>query len=231
MERTTPLNVRSLKEQVYEFLREQLRKGELRPGSVIDMEKTSKRLGVSKTPLRDALLQLEHEGFVSILPRRKIVVNPLTLRDIRNYYEIIGALESVAVLAAVDNLRDADLKMLESLNADMRTAMEKDDFDLYYERNLAFHDVFLGTSGNAILHKIINTMKKRLYDFPRPQKFVKEWELASVGEHAELIQLLKKRNREEAGAFIRDVHWSYKVQEKYITRYYGKAGSSAGTGD
>jgi DNA-binding GntR family transcriptional regulator len=227
MERTMPLNIRSLKEQVYEFLREQLRKGALRPGSVIDMEKTSKRLGVSKTPLRDALLQLEQEGFVSILPRRKVVVNPLTLQDIRNYYEIIGALESVAVLNAVDNLKDGDLRSLEVLNAEMREAVEKDDFDMYYERNLAFHDVFLGTSGNAILHKIINTMKKRLYDFPRPSKFVKEWELASVGEHAELIQLLKRRNREEAGAFIRDVHWSYKVQEKFIARYYAKTASPA----
>jgi DNA-binding GntR family transcriptional regulator len=223
VERKSPLNVKSLKEQVYEVLREQLRRGELRPGSVVDMEKTSKMLGVSKTPLRDALLQLEYEGFVSILPRRKIVVNTLTLQDIRNYYEIIGALESAAVLTAVDNLEDADLKMLERLNAEMKDALEKDDFDLYYERNLMFHNVFLGPSGNAILLKIINTMKKRLYDFPRPSKFVKEWEEASIGEHAELARLLKQRNRKEAAAFIRDVHWSYKVQEKFIARYYAKA--------
>jgi DNA-binding GntR family transcriptional regulator len=62
------LNIKSLKEQVYEYLREQMRIGAILPGSVIDMEETSKKLGVSKTPLRDALLQLEMEGFVSILP-------------------------------------------------------------------------------------------------------------------------------------------------------------------
>jgi DNA-binding GntR family transcriptional regulator len=227
MDSKSPLNIKSLKEQVYEFLREQLRKGDLRPGSVIDMEKTSKRLGVSKTPLRDALLQLEYEGFVSILPRRKIVVNPLTLRDIRNYYEIIGALESAAVLRAVDNLKDADLKVLEALNAEMREAVETDDFDLYYDRNLKFHNVYLASSGNPILLKIINTMKKRLYDFPRPSKFVKEWELVSVGEHAQLIRLLKRRSREEAAAFVRDVHWSFQVQEKFIARYYADAQAAA----
>jgi len=224
----SPLNIKSLKEQVYEFLREQLRKGELRPGSVIDMERTSKRLGVSKTPLRDALLQLENEGFVSILPRRRIVVNPLTIQDIKNYYEIIGALESVAAMAAVDNLKEADLKLLESLNAEMREALERDDFDQYYDRNLKFHDVYLRTSGNAILHKIINNMKKRLYDFPRAATFVKEWEMASIGEHAELVRLFRRRSREEAGAFVRDVHWSYRVQEKYIARYYAGAASAAG---
>jgi len=84
------LNIKSLKEQVYEYLREQMRRGDLKPGSVIEMEETSKKLGVSKTPLRDALLQLEMEDFVTILPRRKVVVNVLTLQDIRNYYEVMG---------------------------------------------------------------------------------------------------------------------------------------------
>jgi len=68
------LNIKSLKEQVYDFLREQMRRGEILPGSVIDMEETSKILGVSRTPLRDALLQLESEDFVAILPRRKVIV-------------------------------------------------------------------------------------------------------------------------------------------------------------
>ena len=89
MDKRPLLNVKSLKEQVYEYLREQMRKGGLGPGSTIDMEETSKRLGVSKTPLRDALLLLETEGFVSVLPRRKVVVNPLTLQDIKDYYEIL----------------------------------------------------------------------------------------------------------------------------------------------
>ncbi|MCC7295868.1 MAG: GntR family transcriptional regulator, partial [Acidobacteria bacterium] len=77
-----------------------MRRGEILPGSVIDMEETSLRLGVSKTPLRDALLQLEMEGFVTILPRRKVVVNVLRPEDIKNYYEIIGALESTALRQA-----------------------------------------------------------------------------------------------------------------------------------
>lgn len=228
MDKKPLLNVKSLKEQVYEYLREQLRTGVIKPGSVIDMETTSKMLGVSKTPLRDALLQLEFEGFVTILPRRRIVVNTLSLQDIRNYYEIIGALESAAILAAIDNFKDADLKTLEKLNAEMKEAVEKDDFDLYYEKNLKFHDIYLGLGGNGNLVKIVNVMKKRLYDFPRPSGFVKEWEEASIGEHAELVRLFRLRNKKEAAAFIRDAHWSFKVQEKYIAKYYAKAVAAAG---
>jgi len=220
------LNFKSLKEQVYEYLRESMRRGDLLPGAVIDLEVTSKRLGVSKTPLRDALLQLEMEGFVSILPRRKVVVNVLTLQDIRNYYEIIGALESTALLQAFDRIKDSEVRRMEGLNAEMKEAIERDDFDLYYERNLEFHDVFLGRCGNENLLRIVNTMKKRLYDFPRKQGFVKEWEEASIGEHADLVGLIKSRNRKEAAVHIRDVHWSYKVQEKFIVKYYTKAAAA-----
>jgi DNA-binding GntR family transcriptional regulator len=219
------LNIKSLKEQVYEYLREQMRSGEIMPGSVIDMELTSKKLGVSKTPLRDALLQLEMEGFVSILPRRKVVVNTLTIRDIKNFYEIIGALESEAILTAFDQISEPEISLMETLNGEMERAIEADDFDLYYEKNLNFHNVYLGASGNDNLVKIVNTLKKRLYDFPRQKGFVKEWEEASIGEHADLIRLFKQRNKKEAVNFIRDVHWSFKVQEKFIDKYYPQAAS------
>lgn len=219
------LNIKSLKEQVYEYLREQMRSGDILPGSVIDMEETSKKLGVSKTPLRDALLQLEMEGFVTILPRRKVIVNVLSVQDIKNYYEIIGSLESAALLLAFDHFKESDIQYLEKLNAEMKDAIDKDDFDLYYEKNLRFHNVYLNSSGNENLVKIVNTLKKRLYDFPRQRGFVKEWELVSIGEHGGLVNLIKQKNKKEAVNFIRDVHWSFKVQEKYISKYYTRASS------
>ena len=214
------LNTKSLKEQVYDYLREQMRTGALLPGSVIDMEETSKKLGVSKTPLRDALLQLEMEDFVTILPRRKVVVNVLTEADIRSYYDIIGALESVALVRAFDRIGEAGARRLQVLNDAMAAAIAASDFDRYYEKNLAFHDVFLDLCGNASLVKIVKTLKKRLYDFPRSKGFVKEWEEVSIGEHQALIDLIRAGRRDEAAAHIRDVHWSFTIQEKFVHRYY-----------
>jgi DNA-binding GntR family transcriptional regulator len=214
------LNVKSLKEQVYEYLREQMRKGEILPGSAIDMEETSKKLGVSKTPLRDALLQMEMEDFVTIRPRRMVVVNTLTEQDIRNYYEIIGALESMALLKAFDQLKPSDLERMQALNDGMRDAIAANDFDLYYERNLAFHNVFLGLCGNASLVKLVNNLKKRLYDFPRAKGFVKEWEESSILEHQALLDLLRTGRSQAAANHIRDIHWSFKVQEPFVRKYY-----------
>ena len=91
------LTLKTLREQVYDYLRESLNRGDLVPGATVDLAKLSGKLGVSKTPLRFALFQLENEGFVTILPRRGCVVNVLTLGEIRGIYQIIGSLESSVV--------------------------------------------------------------------------------------------------------------------------------------
>jgi len=217
------LNLKSLKEQVYEYLREQLQKGEIKPGTAINMEETSQKLGVSRTPLRDALFQLESEDFVTIIPRRGVVVNHLSLQDIKNYYEIIGSLESMAILLACPTMQDSDIKTMRTLTERMSEALDRNDFNAYYTNNLKFHNVFLHRCENPYLLKIVNNLKKRLYDFPRQEGFIKEWEEDSVKEHQTLLELIERRKYGEAARFMRDVHWSYQVQEKYIIKYYQDA--------
>lgn len=214
------LNLSSLKDQVYEYLRHQMKIGALKPGSIIDMSATSERLGVSKTPLRDALIQLEMEGFVKILPRRGVIVNVLTVQDIKDLYEILGALESVAIISASNSLGEPEVDQMEKLNKAMARAIERDDFNNYYAKNLQFHNIYIDLSGNMILKKTTETLKKRLYDFPRRGAYIKEWEVSSIGEHRKLVGLIAAKKNLEAANFIRDVHWSFKVQEKFIRKYY-----------
>jgi len=216
----SPLVLKSLREQVYDHLRLLLNRGELRPGAPLDLDALAARLGVSRTPLRDALLQLEWEGFVTILPRRGVQVRPLTRDDIRHLYEIIGALEGAALLAAFPLLGRAEAAALRRLNLEMKQAVEADDFDRYYERNLAFHDVFLDRCRNERLVRLVRTFKQRLYDWPRRRGFVKAWELASVGEHAAFARLVARGEARAAADHLRDVHWSYAVQERFVEQYY-----------
>jgi len=219
------ITIKSLKEQVYEYLREELRTGMILPGSVINLDETSRKLGVSRTPLRDALLQLEMEGFVTIHARRGVVVNSLSLQDINDFYEVIGALESTALSHAFSKIGGPEIRTMENLIEGMKGALRADDFDHYYDKNLALHDVYLSLCGNERLVRIVNTMKKRLYDFPRKRGFVKEWEQASIIEHSELLDLIRQKKASEAAAYVRDVHWSFKIQKKYIVAYYQGAAS------
>jgi DNA-binding GntR family transcriptional regulator len=215
------LVLKSLKEQVYDYLRQQFQKHRLQPGDAINMEATATKLGISKTPLRDALIQLEMEGFVTISPRRGIFVNSLPLDEIREFYQVIGALESSALTTAFPGLGPDGVKKMDLLNRQMQKAIDAGDFDLFYERNLFFHDVFIGLCGNNNLKRIVDNLKKRLYDFPQKRQWIKEWEESSIREHQEIVDFLASGDPQSATLFLRDVHWSFDVQEKFIRKYYG----------
>jgi DNA-binding GntR family transcriptional regulator len=216
------LTLKTLREQVYDYLRESLNRRELVPGATVDLSKLSRKLGVSKTPLRFALSQLENEGFVTILPRRGCVVNVLTLEEVRNIYQIIGALESSVVLAEASKIAPYVIDRLREFNEKARVALDDDDFDRYYAFNLDFHDTYLELSLNEPLLRSVRLLKHRLYDFPRKGRFVKKWELRSTDEHEEFVRLLERGRAEDAAAKIRDVHWSYEVQRPFIEAYYSE---------
>ena len=214
------LNIKSLKEQVYDYLREEFRLHRLKPGAIINMDTTSKELGISKTPLREALLQLEMEGFVTIVPRRGIYVNSLTIRDIKEFYQVIGALEGASILECANKMKKEDIAKMAKYNDDMKNALAKDNFDLFYDKNLSFHNTYINLTKNESLIRIVNNLKKRLYDFPRPEKWIKEWEEASTLEHTQLIQFLESGDFNKAAQYIQGVHWSFETQENYIKKYY-----------
>jgi DNA-binding GntR family transcriptional regulator len=217
------IHLKTLREQVYDYLRMALNRGDLVPGVSINLNEISDNLGISKTPLRFALLQLESEGFVTILPRRGCVVKVLTLEEIRNIYQIIGALESSVILSQFSRIKPNVTEKMRQLNQRARAALEEDDFGRYYENNLKLHNCYLHLSSNELLVRFVSTLKNRLYDFPRRKWHIKEWEVNSTGEHAEFVRLLEQREEKKAADFIRDVHWSYEVQEKFIRQYYVEA--------
>lgn len=213
------LDLTSLREQVYRYIRAEMHNGNLLPGSYINTKEMSQKLGISKTPLRDAIIQLECEGFVSILPRRGVLVNKLTLEDIKNSVEIVGALEAAAIVSAFDKLGYSHIEEMERQNSDLITAINNEDFDRYYELNIAFHDIFLNLSGNKELRRIVMPFKQRLYDFPR-RSYIKEWELINCGEHAQFIEFIRRGERDNAASLWRNSHWSFTVHEKYIRQFY-----------
>ncbi len=216
-----PLLTRSLREQVYDHLRQEMARGGLALGSFLDLDALSTKLGVSRTPLREALLQLAHEGFVTILPRRGFLLEALSAEDIRHYYEIIGALEAAALRSVAARLGPEALRAMRELNEAMAEAVAADDFDRYYTLNLAFHDTYLRLSDNTRLKAQVASLKQRLYDWPRRRGFVKAWEEHSVRtEHRRFLDLLEAGDVEGAARHLQDVHWSFEVQRDFIQAYY-----------
>jgi DNA-binding GntR family transcriptional regulator len=189
------------------------------PGSTINMGELSEQLGISKTPLRDALILLEAEGFVTILPRRGVKVNTLTLLDIKNSYNAIGIIESSIIMDFFDRLNPSHFLRFEELNEKMISDINKEDFKDLFKTNLKFHDIYIDLSDNTFLKKFMIPIKQRLYDFPR-QNFIKEWELQNCREHAQLIKFLKQGNLKKAAEILRQKHWSFEYQKSFIEQFH-----------
>ena len=220
METAKKRSIEPLRERVYEYLKERINTHRVRAGEFLDLDGIGAELGMSRTPLRDALFQLESEGFITIFPRRGVMVNTLELKTIRDIYEIVGALESATLISVAVRMGEEDVSRMSDLNDAMEAALERGDNAAYYERNVAFHDVFLDKSDNAEMVRHARIQRERLYDFPRTLGFLKEWDESNLSEHREMVRLLAARDFNAAAEYLRDVHWSFSVQERFIRKYY-----------
>jgi DNA-binding GntR family transcriptional regulator len=194
-----------LRTQVYEYLRNELKAENLKPGMFINMNQLMENLGISRTPLRDALLQLQTEGFVTFLPQRGVLINKLSQQDIENMYEMLGALDSRVLLAVFDQLGSAEIGQMKKINKEMYANMAEEKFYQYWNLNKAFHHVYLDLSSNAPLLHQLNIIRQRLFEFYKKDwgKTIREM---NYTEHLEMIELIEKGQAVQAADFMRDVH-------------------------
>ncbi len=213
------LEFASLSKQVYTYLRRQMNHGGLLPGSTINIGEIAKQLGISKTPLRDALIQLESEGFVTILPRRGVRVNKLSMQDVKNWYDAVGLIESFIVTQCIDKIDPSHIQKMEELNKIMIHDIKRSDFSKLFQTNLEFHNTYLDISDNTPLKRFILPIKHRLYDFPR-QNYIKEWELRNCEEHRLFLNHLREGDAKKAVLVLKDIHWSFEYQKDFIYKFY-----------
>lgn len=218
---TSPIIVKSLRGQVYDYLKAELKRGNLDTNAFLDLNHLASILGISRTPLRDALIQLEVEEFVTITPRRGITVRTLDVKDIQEIYQLVGALESAALLAVAPSITPDDLAYLRDLDQRARQAIDQGDLDGYHEANYAFHDFFLNRMGNGRITALVHSKKQQLNDWSRKFEVLHvSWENSGVYEHDEVLRLLEAGQVQEAAAFLRDVHWGFKAQELFVKQVY-----------
>lgn len=201
-----------LRDQIYHYLRNRIRGKNHKPGVSISINKLSKELGVSRTPLREALIQLQADGFVTILPQRGVQINTLGLRDVLNIYEILGGLESRVVMSVFHKIGSKGVRDMENLNAEMETLLDDVKLRHFYACNLKFHNVYLKLSENKELLHTVKILKLRLYDFYLVN-YGMDWKRSNLKEHREFIELVKKGDPGKAAEYLRDVHWEFQYPE------------------
>jgi DNA-binding GntR family transcriptional regulator len=194
-----------LRSQVYEYLRNELKAENLKPGMFVSMNQIMKNLNISRTPLRDALLQLQNEGFVTFLPQRGIRINELSLQDIEDLYEMLGALDSRALLSVFQKMGPSEIEKMKNLNQEMLENISGSKFNRYWDLNSEFHNVYLNLSSNLPILRQINIIRQRLFEFGKKDWSRKMREM-NHAEHLTMIELIEKGEAVAAADFMRDVH-------------------------
>jgi len=204
-----------LRVQVYDYLQKQMRIGALEPGASISVNTMIKELGISRTPLREALLLLQEQGFVSILPQRGVKINALSLDDVKDIYEILGGIESRVVLSVFHKIGENEIQQMNQLNSQIEDWLVKEDIIRHNQANIAFHNVFLDLSENHRLLRYVKNLKMQLYDFPR-RNFGKQWNSRNLQEHREFVKLIQKGKAIDAADYWRDIHWEFDPPDSFV---------------
>ena len=201
---------RLLRTEVYEYLRTQLIEGNLKPGMSISMNELIKRLNISRTPLRDALLQLQGEGFVSFLPQRGVRINELSQQDIENLYDILGALDSKILLSVFDQITSEKINEMRMINRQMKQFISDEAVSKYFDLNIAFHNVYISMATNQPLRNLIDVIRQRLFVFGKKDWSIQMQEL-NYSEHSEFLGILEAGNAIKAANYLRDYHCNYQI--------------------
>lgn len=207
------------RELVYQYIQKQMKAGTLLPGSVLDLQSISKTLGISNTPLRDSLIRLEAEGYLTIYPRSKVVINTLELKDFPFLYEIMGALEYTTISSSIEEYTPEIIHQMKKMNSKMRNAINSGDMIKYDSIHYEFHGVFFQVSSNIFAERILHPIKNRLWDFPR-KNFSIDWYHAAIDEHEWIVESIEKKDISSLMHNIKDLHWGFAHNEVYIKKTY-----------
>lgn len=205
------LNYMSLKDYVYQYISKEIKNGNLKPNDKINEQRISDELNISRTPVREALIQLAAEGLLDNQPRRGFRVKPLSLEEAKNLYALIGHLDSMAASLAIEKLDYNDINEMKKLSIAMDKAINNAAYDEYYQLQLQFHNVYIKKCGNNELINIMNQLKLRFirqgYFHEENEELMKTFKDTNE-EHKTIIRLFESKETKKLENFLKEVHWN-----------------------
>lgn len=187
-----------LREVVYETLREAIRSGVLTSGERLMEIQVAEELGVSRTPVREAIRRLEAEGLVVMIPRRGTYVSDMSLRDISDVFEIREALEVLAASLAAERITDMEIEEFERMMVEFDEVVNKNNVDGLVELDIRFHTKLYEASRNVRLIAILNNLREQTTRFRMTSMSVPGRMQDTLDEHRAIIEALGRRDPEEA---------------------------------
>ena len=190
---------RSQRDRAYAEIRRRILLNELTPGTQMLETEVADMLGMSRTPVREALIRLGEEGLVEIRPRHGMRVKPVSPDDMREIYDVLQSLEATAAgLAADRGISEAELADLNAAVSDMDAALEAGDLPRWALADQRFHDLLVEASGNQRLMDIVGTIRDQAHRARMATLTLRPVPTASNVDHRNVIDAIRDRDRAAA---------------------------------
>lgn len=192
-------------DEAYELVKAQIRNNQMPPGFQLSDPELAEQLGMSRTPVREALIKLEQDGLIQLIPRHGFRVLPIRPSDMKEIYEILTSLEPDAAASLAARKPTAkELAPLDKAIAAMQTALDKADLDAWAIADDQFHQTLLSLNGNRRLENIVKGLldqahRARLVTLP-----LRELPSRSTDEHRQILEHLRSANAPAAREAFRE---------------------------
>ncbi len=194
-----PTKARSTRvDNAYERLKTEILNGQLPPGFQAPEPDIATRLGMSRTPVREALIRLEADGLVDLVPRRGAKVLPISLQDICEIYQILSALEALAAGTACRKAGDEALAEIEEVLNDADDALERQDIEAWAVHDDRFHRLMAKASGNLRLEAEIEGFLDQVYRANTVLLRLNKAPASNAADHRKIVQAIREGDTDSA---------------------------------
>ncbi|MFQ6070105.1 MAG: GntR family transcriptional regulator [Candidatus Aminicenantales bacterium] len=200
---------KTLSESIYNYLKESIIKNELKATQKINEKEIANLFGVSITPVREAVLRLGAEGFVSIDSHREAVVREISFKEIKEIFQVLAILDSLGTSMVIDKLSPEDLKEIEEMTERMSESCSLDSIEEYMALNIELHKRIWEQIPNTFLQSTLFYVNDQMlrYNYARSYAFQKPGVLErSMEEHKEILSALKNKDRKRIKNLLLK-HW------------------------
>ena len=193
----------TLREKILENIRDAIVSGDLKAGSHISEPELAGRYGISRTPIREAFRQLESEGYLTVIPRRGVIVSEFSPKDIEEFYAIKSIMEGYAARQACERLSDKDLGRLQAINDKLAELARTGDIKNFFKIHSDFHELFIKAADNDKLHELIAGLVTKFQRLRFTSLSLPGRMAVSVQEHDKIIDAFRKKDADLAERLVR----------------------------
>jgi len=154
-----------LRDVIFETLRKAIVSGEIKPGERLMEVALAEQMGVSRTPVREAIRRLEAEGLVTMTPRRGTHVSEVSIKDMIDVLEVRAALDKLAAGLAAKRIKPSQMKALENIHKQFIAYVEKNNIEGAIRKDIELHDVIYSATGNSRLVSVVSSLREQIYRF------------------------------------------------------------------